>query len=135
MPKTDAESIVADPETGLMWPRDDNGQDIDWHGADEYAQNLELAGYSDWRLPTIDELEEIYGQNSVTGKLNFVGADYDYDIQTIEGFQLTAPFIWSSTKKGSDLAWNFNFYGGGRTPFPLRSSFVLRALCVRRSGQ
>ena len=52
--------IVVDQETGLMWTRRDNGEDVNWHEANEYARHLRLGGYSDWRLPTIEELEKLY---------------------------------------------------------------------------
>ena len=125
---TDGPDIVFDKQTGPMWTRDDNGEDIDWHGANEHAQNLELAGYSDWRLPTIDELEGIYDPNNVTGKWK------GRDIHIVEGFQLTAPFIWSATKEGSDSAWDFGFTDGRRIHYSLDNPYDSRALCVRRSG-
>ena len=55
--------IVNDPEAGLTWTRKDNGQEIGWDDANEYAQNLRLGGYADWRLPTIEELEKLYEPN------------------------------------------------------------------------
>ena len=30
-----------------------------WDEANEYAKNLRLGGYDDWRLPTIDELSKV----------------------------------------------------------------------------
>src|SRR5205807_1728009 len=54
------EIAVIDRVTGLMWTRRDNGEDINWREANEYAKKLALGGYSDWRLPTIDELEKLY---------------------------------------------------------------------------
>ena len=35
------------------------GKVMDWDSAMEYAKNLRLGGYNDWRLPTIEELKEI----------------------------------------------------------------------------
>jgi len=32
---------------------------MNWDDAMEYAKNLRLGGYDDWRLPTIDELSEV----------------------------------------------------------------------------
>ena len=52
--------IVVDEGTGLMWTRRDNGEDINWREANEYAMHLRLGGYADWRLPTIEELEKLY---------------------------------------------------------------------------
>jgi len=52
-----------DPSTGLMWAGKDNGKDVNWRQAAKYCRNLRLAGYSDWRLPTIDELEGIYDES------------------------------------------------------------------------
>src|ERR1700751_780561 len=49
-----------DPSTGLIWTAKDNGNDISWGNAVKHCQNLRLAGYSDWRLPSIDELQNIY---------------------------------------------------------------------------
>ena len=59
-----AEGIFEDEETGLMWKRNDNGKNTDWHGANEYAKSLKLGGYTDWRLPTIEELETLYDPES-----------------------------------------------------------------------
>src|ERR1700726_34484 len=55
-----------DPSTGLMWTANDNGNDITWGKAMKYCQNLSLAGYSDWRLPSIDELQRIYDDSGFT---------------------------------------------------------------------
>jgi Protein of unknown function (DUF1566) len=49
----------ADPATGLMWPAKDNGKAVTWHAARKYCRNLRLAGYSDWRQPTLDELASL----------------------------------------------------------------------------
>ena len=106
-----------------MWARTDNGTDIDWPSADAYCEKLPLAGYSDWRLPTIDELETLYDPN----------VDARYKIRS--PFKLTACCPWSSDKEGSDSAWHFNFPYGKRYRFRLDFPDVRRALCVRRSGE
>jgi hypothetical protein len=49
-----------DPSTGLMWAGKDNGKDVSWNKAIKYCRDLRLAGYSDWRLATIGELEGVY---------------------------------------------------------------------------
>ena len=64
--ETQTRGYWIDPSTGLMWTAKDNGNDITWRKAMKYCQNLSLAGYSDWRLPTIDELSSIYDGNSFT---------------------------------------------------------------------
>ncbi|NOR76050.1 MAG: DUF1566 domain-containing protein [Draconibacterium sp.] len=50
---------VTDLATGLMWQQTDNGQTYNWQTALEYAENMELAGHSDWRLPNPKELQSI----------------------------------------------------------------------------
>ena len=49
-----------DPSTGLMWAAKDNGRDVNWRRALKYCLDLRVAGYADWRLPTIGELRSIY---------------------------------------------------------------------------
>lgn len=112
--------VFLDERSGLLWTTRDNGRDVDWRRALSYCEDLELAGYSDWRLPTLEELEGLYkpwaaGQYKVPGEIS-----------------LTACCPWSSTKKSEDSAWNFNFqyreaFSGG-----LSYTYDLRALCVRR---
>lgn len=47
-------------ETGLMWQKDDNGMPINYEEAKKYCNSLTLAGYRDWRLPTVFELKALY---------------------------------------------------------------------------
>ncbi len=64
------EDAVQDQLTGLVWARDGevSGRRL-WSDAMTYADNLELCGYSDWRLPTINELKTLV---QITGS----GADW-----------------------------------------------------------
>lgn len=62
--QTQARGYWVDPSTGLMWPAKDSGKDMTWHQAEKYCRNLRLAGYSDWRLPTIDELASLVDTSS-----------------------------------------------------------------------
>jgi hypothetical protein len=118
-----AEEVYLDPETRLMWTIRDNGKDIDWRDANQYAGQLRLAGHSDWRLPTIDELEKLYDpENSSAYKIR-------------KPFRLTSYWVWSSTKEGSGSAWHFHFSYGKRSANPMGGSNGPRALCVRRSGK
>ncbi|MBE0646407.1 MAG: DUF1566 domain-containing protein [Bacteroidales bacterium] len=50
---------ISDNSTGLMWAQSDGGEKMDWEHALAYAENSTLAGYSDWRLPNVKELQGI----------------------------------------------------------------------------
>ncbi len=111
--------VFLDLKSGLMWAASDNGRDIDWRRATRYCNDLELASYSDWRLPTLDELEGLYRRMSAN------------QFKVPGEIRLTSCCPWSSTKKNEDSAWNFNFRY--RKPFSgsLSYTYDLRALCVR----
>jgi hypothetical protein len=53
------DGTVTDRATGLMWQKADSGSGMDWQNALAYAENLGLAGYDDWRLPNVKELNSI----------------------------------------------------------------------------
>jgi Protein of unknown function (DUF1566) len=53
-----------DPSAGLMWPGKDNGGDVSYKNALKYCRELRLAGYSDWRLARLGELEGIYDSSA-----------------------------------------------------------------------
>ncbi len=50
---------ITDKNTGLMWSKNDSEKGFDWENSLSYAENSELAGFSDWRLPNVKELQGI----------------------------------------------------------------------------
>src|ERR1035438_8708186 len=58
--QTQVRGYWTDPATGLMWAAKDNEKDVNWHNAINYCRNLRLAGYSDWRLANMFELQPLY---------------------------------------------------------------------------
>lgn len=52
---------VTDKATGLVWQKSDDDDLKTWSEAREYCQNLELpsGGWTDWRLPSVEELISI----------------------------------------------------------------------------
>lgn len=81
--ETDTYYIIADAQ--LMVQKEDLGSGL-WWTADEMCKNLTLAGYSDWRLPTKEELKMLYNKNSLIGfapayywSMSYADGDsYDY---------------------------------------------------------
>ncbi len=53
------DSTISDSASGLMWAQNDNGAGLDWEAALSYAENADVAGYTDWRLPNVKELQGI----------------------------------------------------------------------------
>jgi hypothetical protein len=53
------DGTITDRATGLMWVQQDSGKTMNWKDALAYAENLEFAGYDDWRLPNVKELQSI----------------------------------------------------------------------------
>ena len=65
---------------------------FDWDSAMKECQNLNLNGYSDWYLPSIDELKLLYNQKQIIPDLS--------------------TYYWSSSEGDSDTAWGQLFTNG-----------------------
>jgi hypothetical protein len=114
--------VYLDPELQLLWATTDNGSDISWNDAKEYARQLSLGGYTDWRLPTIEELEDLFdasraGPHKIRNPL-----------------AVTGPLIWSSTKQSPGSGWFFSFENGVRL-YNIYGTGKSRCLCVRTATQ
>ena len=92
---------VHDTRTGLMWPAKDNQKEVTWEQARKYCENYTGGGYTDWRMPTQGELEELYDKN----KKNWFGNH----VTKLIGITKCCPY--ASETRGSEAAY-FNFYGG-----------------------
>jgi len=63
--RDNGDGTVSDLVTGLVWARDGTGrgcafgQLLTWYEAIDWAENLEFAGYDDWRLPNRRELDSL----------------------------------------------------------------------------
>jgi hypothetical protein len=111
---------VTDTKTKLMWAAKDNGKDIDFHDAEVYCNSFSAGGYTDWRMPDIEELENLYEADS-NNKSGF----------KITGLiQLSSCCPWSSYDSfGSSSAFNFK---KGRETWGFKTDTQLfRALPVR----
>ena len=64
------DGTITDKETNLMWNQTDAYQDTskwsNWFMAEDYIKSLnnkEYAGYIDWRMPTVEEAEELFNED------------------------------------------------------------------------
>lgn len=104
------DGTVNHADTGLMWQKADDGLKKSWENACQYCDNLELAGYDDWRAPRIDELRTIIDYEVGAPALNSI-------------FKVQYPMsdYWSSSTRvynredfgnPQDYGWFVNFSGG-----------------------
>jgi hypothetical protein len=94
------DGTVTDITTGLMWQQTDTNA-VTWEEALAYCENLDLAGYHDWRLPNIRELLSLV-DDSRSGPA--------IDIAYFPGCQ--SSFYWSGTSHAlyTSFAWNVGFH-------------------------
>jgi len=83
--------------------------------AADICANLTLGGYSDWFLPSKDELNKMYLNKAAIG-----------------GFAINCPndycYYWSSTEKYSDSAWAQDFNDGYEYSDDKRNGWYVRAV-------
>lgn len=93
------DGTITDKATGLMWMQDDNATAVNWKDALSYAENFEYAGYSDWRLPDIKELQSIldYTRSPETTNSAAISPLFHTTSISNEAGQVDYPFYWSST--------------------------------------
>ena len=135
-----ARGYWVDPSTGLMWAGRDNGKDVSWNKALKYCRELRLAGYSDWRLGTLAELNGIYDRSANAPGLAGPGKGRA-STWHVKGNLFLTGNQWSGNRRNDDRGhisgyeWYFDFNDGRSdnqpSGFPYSSSFM-RALCVRR---
>jgi hypothetical protein len=90
------DGTVSDMATGLTWQQADDGTARNWEEALAYCENLTLAGFSDWRLPNVKELQSI--------------VDYTRNNPALDTSVFTQTdwkgWFWSSTTHvGNDGSW------------------------------
>jgi len=113
------DGTITDTATGLMWQT--KSYTTTWKEALAYCNELELADFSDWRMPSREALRSI--------------VDYSkYDESIFDKFNKVSGFYWSSTSVASDtdLAWGIRFNGGYDNHYCKYSTYYVRGV---RGGQ
>lgn len=93
------DGTVTDNATGLTWMKADSRRPMNWQQALAYAENLELAGHDDWRLPNAKELQSIVDYTRCPDITRSAAIDPVFEVTPIknEGGQTDYPFCWTST--------------------------------------
>jgi len=131
----DGITIIGD----LMWEKE--SKEMNWDDGMEYAKNLRLGGYDDWRLPTIEELLEIVincgGVASTWDDDNWekitennISNEIYQTNYKAKGFMASNNY-WSSSiyKVNSDNLWHLSFSYGRQYLNPEYFKYYVR--CVR----
>jgi len=115
------DGTVLDKRTNLMWANKDNGTNINWSDAKLFCESYRKGGYTNWRMPSLNELAGLYNK-TMKGK-------NAYHLTT--AIELTASVQWSSDSKGSE-AGAF-FFAEGNPIWYSQSDKLVRVLPVRNT--
>jgi hypothetical protein len=117
------DATVSDTKTGLIWKKCSEGQSgvdcrtgaaktYSWQGALQQAQSVNnnggFAGYKNWRLPNIKELNSIVEEQCFGPSINLVV----FPASQIGLYWSSSPYADSNTSAWSSSAWNVGFYDG-----------------------
>jgi hypothetical protein len=132
-----------DPSSGLMWAKKDEGPYLNWQQATDYCKSSRLAGFTDWRLPTVKELKTIASMEKEDGRMHVRkeiaifedGFEWSSDVSLFTLHKGLSP----DKPKGASLdqPWVCNFRNDDKhtglpctqVPFDSRQKFP--ALCTR----
>jgi hypothetical protein len=135
--ETQARGFWTDPSTGLMWAGKDSGKDVSYKNAVNYCRDLRLAGYSDWRLANMAELQGIYDRSANAPGLAGPGSGRSVTWHVKGNLFLTGN-QWANNQSGRTSGYQYYFdFNEGKSNnqpsgFPYSSAFM-RGVCVRGS--
>ena len=128
--RDDRLGVVKDYIYKLMWQDGDlSPHEMTHDEAVHYCENLNSAGFNDWRLPTIKELLSITDDTRFEPAINKAFKNVAYE--TNDKGEKSYSWYWSSTKSASvsSGAWIVYFRGGNDNWGGVSSRSFVR--CVR----
>ena len=121
------DGTVLDTKTNLMWAAQDNGSDISWEAARQYCAGYRGGGYSDWRMPSQDQLAKLLD----TGKPQQARCHKGLKIHlATKLINLSCTQFWASEKSGFHIA-GYDFSRCERISSRAANTKFFRALPVR----
>ena len=140
--KNSKKELVANPDImiidGKMWQKETVAEKMTWDEAMEYAKNLRLGGYDDWRLPTLKEFREVIcscgGIDQPNSNESYWSSTIDKNISNkfyqssykSKGFNSDS--FWSSSVNCRDASWVVNFSDGYSFVDDNNHKFLVRCL-------
>jgi len=122
------QETIVDRSTGLMWQRRGHPEEVTWSQAKEYCENLNLAGFDDWRMPTLSEQQALCRSLSKPGVSPKKHPLFSWNSST----------YWSSTPQAgfrdNMVGVNFYYNFSGRTQFDHRNDKIFDAIAVRNAA-
>ena len=125
------DGTVTDNVTGLMWQQDP-GEKMTWPEAVEMVKDFELAGYTDWRLPTIKELYSLINFSAQTDVSPYIDTEYfvfNYgDVtgeRSIDSQYATSTIYESDTMTHNTTMFGVNFADGRIKGYPIDKTFYV----------
>ena len=117
------DNTVTDTKTGLMWQRQISSSPQPWEYALENCENTTDSGHTDWRLPTLIELQSIVNYNRISA----------LPIDPINFPDLPSENFWTSTPSQQlGFIYNINFNDGTSQTQEAQTELYYRAV---RGGQ
>ena len=115
--------VVVDHASGLMWQQSGSDNSISYVKAADYIKQLNqerFAGYSDWRLPTLEEA------------MSLLEPEKKNDGYIDPVFDAKSKWIWTSDQSRASRAWGVVFAYGYCNVVGIGNINYVRAV---RSGQ
>ncbi|MDD5677392.1 MAG: DUF1566 domain-containing protein [Kiritimatiellae bacterium] len=108
------DGTVTDSATGLMWTKNANHGRMPWKNAVDYCDKLVFAGYSDWRLPSVDQEGGSPELDTLARPRGIVGAR-PYAMPGAPFTDVQGGYYWSSVSDAvySAYAWYVRMRNGG----------------------
>ncbi|MFC2151558.1 DUF1566 domain-containing protein [Bacteroidota bacterium] len=129
---------ITDLTTGLMWQQNLPDNKYDYIDCFDFAENSTLAGYTDWRLPTIKELYSLILFTGITGldessSVPYIDTDYfEFRYGTVFGERFidaqyaTSTIYKGTTMDGNETMFGVNFADGRIKGYPTWKEFEIK---------
>lgn len=129
--RDNGDGTVTDLERNLMWGQTDNFGDVSWQQAERWIRftfpDTIPARYDDWRMPTLEELQSLYVDDSAYDGYE---TDCGQVVRIIPAIRLTCGWVWTADTTAI-TATVFNFHRGVHYTERMAHFRNRRALAVR----
>ncbi len=107
-------TITGDPTTRLIWQDNSYSVQHDRSGAENYCNNLELEGYTDWRLPTAGEFSDIVSRAYLLKQV------FDTCVYSCQKYWTGSYWPNSTAPMAFNFAYNNGFVSASTIPYYVR---------------